>query len=250
MVETIRSIVAPLEANEMSAEAALAYTMGLSWNSTIVPTDVTVPFDAYAGNLDDLVSTAYEFNPDEAEVKAGLRALEGERITAASGYYPTVGLKGEVHRRWNSYDGGLSTSNNKEGWSVDLGVEVPIFDGFMTREKVAEARAKINQLKEKKLQLAEGLGLQIRSMFLELEASEKVVQADEASASAAREDTDLTMRGYQSGLVTTEKVIRAQLQQALVTASRDKAIYDHLALKAEMDLVVGNGVQAEFGSNR
>jgi len=250
MVETIRSIVAPLEANEMSAEAALAYTMGLSWNSTIVPTDVTVPFDAYAGNLDDLVSTAYEFNPDEAEVKAGLRALEGERITAASGYYPTVGLKGELHRRWNSYDGGLSTSNNKEGWSVDLGVEVPIFDGFMTREKVAEARAKINQLKEKKLQLAEGLGLQIRSMFLELEASEKVVQADEASASAAREDTDLTMRGYQSGLVTTEKVIRAQLQQALVTASRDKAIYDHLALKAEMDLVVGNGVQAEFGSNR
>jgi hypothetical protein len=54
------------------------------------------------------------------------------------------------------------------------------------------------------------------------------------------------MRGYQTGLVATEKVIRVQLQQALVTAAHDKAVYDHRALQARIDLVVGNGVQAEL----
>jgi len=246
MVETIRSMVAPLEANEASAEAALAYTMGLSWKSSVIPKDAEIPFQPYAGNLDELVSTAYEFNPDWAEIDAGLKALDGERATAASGYFPKVGLKGELHKRWNNYDGGLSTSQNRDGWSVDLGVEIPLFDGFLTREKVAEARAKINQLKEKKLMLGEGLGLQLRSMFLDLGASEKVVRATQDAATAAKDDTDLTLRGYQTGLIATEKVIRAQLQEALVTAGHDKAVYDHIALQSKIDLVVGKSVETEL----
>jgi outer membrane protein TolC len=250
VTETVRSIVAPLEANEASAEAALAYTIGLSWKSTVIPKDETVPFNPYSGNLDDLVSTAYEFNPDWSEIDAGLKAFEGERATAASGYFPKIGLKGELHKRWNSYGGGLSTSNNKDGWSVDLGVEVPIFDGFLTRERVAEARAKINQLKEKKLLLAEGLGLQLRSMFQDLGASEKVVQATQDADTAAKDDAELTLRGYQTGLVATEKVIRAQLQEALVTAAHDKAVYDHMALQARIDLMVGKSVQAELNPAR
>jgi outer membrane protein TolC len=239
-------MVAPLEANEASAEAALAYTMGLSWKATVIPKDETIPYNPSGENLDDLVSTAYEFNPDWAEIDAGLKALEGERTTASSGYMPKIGLKGELHKRWNSYDGGLSSSNNKDGWSVDLGVEIPIFDGFLTREKVAEARAKIGQLKEKKLLLAEGLGLQLRSLFQDLGASEKAVQATQDASTAAKDDSELTLRGYQTGLVATEKVIRAQLQEALITAAHDKAVYDHQALKARIDLIVGKSVQDEL----
>ena len=244
--ETVRSLVAPLEANQASAEAALAYTIGLSWKSSVTPRDEEVPYHPYGGNLDEMVSTAYEFNPDWKEIDAGLKAFEGERVTAASGYYPKVGVKGELHRMWNSYDGGLSTSQNKDGWSVDLGIEIPLFDGFLTRARVAEARARINQLKEKKLLLAEGLGLEIRSMFLNLAASEKVVAATQDAAASSKEDTELTLRGYESGLVATEKVIRAQLQEALVTAARDKAVYDHLELQSHIDLVVGKSIQAEL----
>jgi len=242
--------VAPLEANEASAEAALAYTIGLSWKSTVVPKDEEVPYQEYAGDLNEMVTTAYEFNPDWAQVEAGLRALEGERITAASGYYPKIGLKGELHRRWNGYDGGLSTPQNRNGWSVDLGVEIPIFNGFLTQAKVAEARARINQLKEKKILLSEGLGLQIRSMFIDMGASEKVVKATADASASAKDDTELTLRGYQSGLVATEKVIRAQLQEALVTAARDKAIYDHMALQTKIDLVVGKSVETELKPGR
>ena len=46
--------------------------------------------------------------------------------------------------------------------------------------------------------------------------------------------------------MATEKVIRAQLQEALVTAAHDKAIYDHLALRTRIDLVVGKNVESTF----
>jgi outer membrane protein TolC len=248
MVETVRSMVAPLEKNEASAEAALAYTIGLSWKASVIPEDREVPFQAYAGNLDELVATTYEFNPDWAKIDAGLRALEGERLTAVSGHYPKVGLKGELYRWWNSYEGGLSTPQNRGGWTVGLGVEIPLWDGFLTTAKVAEARARINQLKQRKLLLQEGLGLQIRDLFLELAAAEKVCRATGDALSAARDDRELTVRAYQSGLVSTEKVIRAQLQEALVDAAHYKAVYDHRALQSRIDLVVGRSVQAQFSS--
>ena len=111
-------------------------------------------------------------------------------------------------------------------------------------------RARINQLKEKKVLLSEGLGLEIRNMFLDLEANEKVVKATQDAAVAAKDDTDLTLRGYQTGLVPTEKIIRAQLQEALVTAARDKAVYDHMALQSKIDLVVGKSVQASSSPRR
>lgn len=250
MTETVRSIVAPLEANETAAEAALAYTMGLSWKASVVPRDEEVPLRSDTGDLNEMVAMAYEFNPDWAVLEAGLRALEGERITAASGYYPRIGLRGELHRRWNAYDGGLSTAQNRNGWSVDFGVEIPLFNGFLTQAKVAEARARIQQLKEKKILLAEGIGLEIRSLFIGLAASEKVVQATSSAADSARDDTELTLRGYQSGLVATEKVIRAQLQEALVKAAHDKAIYEHLELQTKIDLAVGNSVLAELHPER
>jgi outer membrane protein TolC len=246
MVETVRSMVAPLEKNEAAAEAALAYTIGLSWRSSVIPGDQEIPFHAYAGNLDDLVSSSYEFNPDWAKLDAGLRALEGERLAASSGHYPKLGLKGELHRFWNSYDGGIATPQNKAGWTVDLGIEIPIFDGFLTSAKVAEARARINQLKEQKLMLREGLGLQIRDLFLGLAAANKVFQATGDAQIAAKDDSDLTLRAYETGLVATEKVIRVQLQEALVSAAHDKAIYDYLEVQSRINLVVGKSVQSEL----
>jgi outer membrane protein len=243
VVETVRSMVASLEQNEAAAEAALAYTVGYSWRSTVIPADSEIPYSAWERNLDQMVSDSYQFNPDWNSLEAGLKALDGERAAAESGHYPRIGLKGELHRRWNAYDGGLSTPNNRTGWSLDLGVEIPVFDGFLTNAKVAEVRARIQQLKQQQLLLSDGLGLKLRSVFLQLQASEKSVQAGRDAASAASDDRDLTMRAYENGQVDTEKIIRVELQEALVKASLDKAIYDHVALESGVDMVVGKSFQ-------
>lgn len=248
MAETVRSMVAGLEKNEAAAEAGLAYTIGYSWRSTVVPSDTEIPYRAWQGDLDAMVATAYEFNPDWAELEAGLKALKGERRADESGHFPRIGLKGELHRRWNAYEGGLSTPNNRSGWSVDLGVEIPVFDGFLTNAKVAEVQARIRQLQQKKLLLSDGLGLKLRSDFLELQAAEKTVRAGQDAATAAAEDRDLTMRAYDTGMVDTEKVIRVEIQEALVRAALDKAIYDHIALESGIDMVVGKSFEAALTS--
>lgn len=242
MVESIRAMVALLEKNKLMSQAALANTMGMDWNAGVEPRDVDIPYTPFREELGNLVGTAYEFNPDWNTIEQGLRAAEGMERTAKSGHMPKLALTGELHKWWNGYDAGLVTSTNKDGWSVGVGVEIPIFDGFLTTGKVREARARIARIKEQKILLKEGLGLQIKDTFLALAAADKSYSATREAMDAAVENCDLNTRAYQMELVETEKVIRAQLMEALMSAQHYKACYDHVALQAQLQLVVGGEI--------
>jgi outer membrane protein len=246
MVETLRSMVALLEKNELMAQAALANTMGLSWQESVKPADKEMPYTPYGGNLENLVGDAYQFSPDWNKVEAGLRAAAGAVRTAQSDYYPKIALTGELHQWWNSYGAGMATDVNKQGWTVGAGVEIPLFSGFLTKNKVAEMRARVDKIKEEQILLKEGLGLQIKDAFLGLSAAEKAYQATLDAMNAATENRDLNTRAYENELVETEKVIRAQLMEALMQAQHYKARYDHIALQSQINLLVGTAVTKQF----
>lgn len=242
IVESLRSMVALLEKNEAMAQAALAYTMGLSWKSVVKPVDQHVPYTPFAENLDSLVSTAYRFSPDWAKVEAGLRAAEGAVRTAKSGHFPKLALTGGLHKWWNDSNSGLATDVNKEGWTVGIGLRIPLFDGFLTKNKVAQARAQLAKIKEQQFLLKEGIGLLIKDTFLGLNTAQKAHEATQEAMNAAVENRDLNIRAYQNDLVETEEVIRAQLMEALMSATHYKARYDHIALQSQITFLVGTEV--------
>ena len=251
MVESVRAMVAHLEKNEKMAQAALANTMGMPWTASVQPSAGELPFAPFAGNLEELVSTSYQFSPDWGKLEAGLRAAEGAVTTAKSGYYPKLALTGELHRWWNGgYSAGMATVQNQTGWVAGVGIEVPLFNGFLTRNKISEARARVNQLKETQFLLREGLGLQVKDLVLGLDAALKADQATSRAMKSAQDNRDLNTRAYENGLVETEKVIRAQLVEALMTAQHYMARYQYTALLSQLGLVVGAEVQQKLGATR
>jgi outer membrane protein len=151
-------------------------------------------------------------------------------------------VTGELHKFWNDYNAGLATNRNKEGWSVGVGVEIPIFDGFLTRNKVSETHARVNKTREEQFLLKEGIGLQIKDISLGVNAAQKSHQATLDAMKSAQENRDLNTRAYQNELVETEKVIRAQLIEALMSAQHYKTRYDHIALQSQLELVVGTKI--------
>ncbi|MFB3778421.1 MAG: TolC family protein [Bryobacteraceae bacterium] len=249
MVESLRSMVALLEKNEAMAQAALAGTIGLSWQESVRPASEEIPFEACAGSLQELVSSSYQFNPDWAKLEAAIRAAQGAVTTARSGYLPKVALTGELHRWWNDgFNSGMSTPQNRTGWTAGLGIEFPLFNGFLTQNKVSETLARVHQLKETQFLLREGLGLQIKDLVLSLDAAAKSQQATLRAMQAAAENRELNTRAYQSELVETGDVIKAQLMEALMAAQHYKARYDYVAVLSQLSLVVGTEVHEKLGA--
>ena len=246
MVESIRATVALLEKNELMSQAALANTMGLGWQTSVRPAAREIPNEPYAADLEQLASTAYEFNPDWAKLEAGVQALEGAKKTALSGHYPKVALTGELHKWWNDYDAGIATPRNKEGASVGVGMEIPLFDGFLTRNKVREARARASKIQEEKCLLKEGIGLMVKDVLLSLNAAQKSFRATADAMKSAEENRDLNTRAYQNELVETQDVIKSQLMESLMTAQHLKNRFDQIALQSQLNLIVGTEVWKQF----
>ncbi|WP_320045271.1 TolC family protein [uncultured Desulfobacter sp.] len=239
MVDTLRSMVALLEKNKLMSRAALANTMGLSWEKSVEPEDRKIPLSSFPIDTGEIVEKAYTFNPDWAKVEAGLKAAEGALKTAKSGFFPKLALTGDIHKWWPDSAGGLATPENEQGWTFGIGVEIPLFNGMLTVNKIAAARAAIAKIKEEQFLLKEGIGLQVRDVLLSLDAAQKSCDASGNALAAATENRGLNVRAYQSELVETDDVIQAQLTEALMAAQHYKARYEHVALLSRLDLIVG-----------
>lgn len=159
MVESIRAVVATLEKNEAMAQAALANSVGMGWSESLRPSAREIPFDPIDVDLDEMVGAAYRFNPDWGKLEAGLRALDGAVRTAKSDYFPKIALTGDLHKWWNDLGSGLSTAENKDGWTVGVMMQVPIFDGFLTHNRIAEAKSRLNETNQKGFLLRYGTHL-------------------------------------------------------------------------------------------
>ena len=251
MARTLESMLAELEKNEAMSQAALANDMGLAWNASVQPADQEVPFAPAGQDLDQLVAISYEFNPDWDKLRDALRAAQGAVRTARSGHYPKLGLTGELHRWWNGgYQAGLATDQNQRGWSAGLGLEIPIFDGFLAHNQVEAALAQMHQVEQAQYLLRDGVALQIKDLVLSLAAAAKSGKASQAAMQAAAEDRVLNTRAYQEELVDTEKVVRAQLMEALMSAQHFKARYDYAVLLSQLGMAVGREIGAHLEPSR
>lgn len=247
VVESIRSLVATLEQNEILARAALANFMGRSWRDSVIPMEESIAFQPLDLQLDTLVSSAYRFNPDWNKMKAGLSAASGELRQAKSGHRPRVALFGKIQSFLTNLDDGLNTNANQKNWTVGVNVEVPIFDGFLTRHEMRYARAKLRRLESQQVLLEEGVGLQVRSLFVQLNTIEKQFSATKDAMDAAIENRDLNERAYRNQLTETEDVIQAQFIESLTASGHYRVVYEHMSLQSQLDLVVGTEVLKLIG---
>lgn len=241
-VDSIESMVATLESNDIMARAALANYMGLSWRESVVPSDKAIDHNPVELDLEQLVGTAYRFNPNWAQMDAGINAAGGKLRTEKSGYMPRIALVGEVHRYWNSLDSGLATDQNLEGWSAGIGMEIPVFNGYLTRNKIRYAAAKLKQMEAQKILLEEGIGLQVRHLIVNLDATARQFESTRSAMEAAIENRDLNERAYRNSLVETEDVIQAQLIESLMSAKHHMVAYTYVSLLSQLELTIGTEV--------
>lgn len=243
VVEGLRSLLAMVKSNVDLARSALVNTMGLEWNSPLDVSETEIPYNPHTIDLGLLVSNTYEFSPDWARLHAGLTAAEAKVSEAKSGYFPKLGLVGSLNYIVNSYDGGIVTPSMKKNWMIGVGLEVPIFNGFMNSGKVGEAKARLAKLEKEKILLREGLALQVKHLFLQLKRAKDQQDASKAAMEAAEQNRDLNVRAYQDELVETQDVIESQLMESFMIAQYQKILYDHIEAQAHLDFVIGEEVQ-------
>jgi hypothetical protein len=97
-------------------------------------------------------------------------------------------------------------------------------------------------MEQQQILLKEGLALQVKHIFLQVDRSQKQQEASRAALDAASQNRDLNVRAYQDELVETQDVIEAQILESFMEAQYQKVLYDHAEARAHLDFVVGEEV--------
>ena len=92
----------------------------------------------------------------------------------------------------------------------------------------------------------EGLALQLKHAFLQMDQAGHVQGSAKAAAQYATEHRDLTERAYRQDMVKTDDLLEAQIIEALTLANAQKALYSHAASRFLVDFLVGREISRLF----
>ena len=210
------------------AENALKFYMGMAIEKKIelVKSDMEITPHL----LDNVVETE-----DRSEIKVLSKQRElltfNKQATEAA-YYPTVNLN--ANYSWQGLgDKFPLTNGSKNGvfWSdysaITLGVNVPIFNGFATKARVAMAQIELDKLDVDIADAKLGLDLSYQNAKSQIENSLAALENQKANVGLAETVTSNTKSNYQYGLATLTELLDAE--NALVEAKNNysNAILDY-----------------------
>jgi outer membrane protein TolC len=247
-INIMESLNIEITTNETLAKSALLFAMGLTWSDTVdvIQEEIAVP--KMDNSLELLVNNAYSFNPDYQTLKLAINVYDSKIDASQSDYLPSVGAYASAQNIYNSYEYGLINDDNKNSWTIGIGVEWSLFNGMRTSNEVEQNRLEKLQLQQQEVLLKEGLALQVKKEFLKIKSSYKKYKVLTQATQTAEENRDLNTRAYQEDMVDTKDVIESQLFESYTLGAYYTSMYKHALARAELDFIVGSAMSKALGN--
>lgn len=242
-VSYAKSVEIDFASKHQSALAALANAMGLSWSSKMsvdAPLSNKIEQDPQLANL---VEQANQFNPQVGILKLAVRAADEKINEARSGYFPQIALTADATHFENGYDKGLANSNNKDSWTIGVGVSMPLFNGGLTSNQVNTAKLQSSQMQDKQKLVEQGVATMVKNLFIEYDAARQQIEVSEQASKNAEENVDLTSRALQIGASKPQDMIEASILQGIIKGNLLRARHDQQLQLAEINYVLGAEAQ-------
>lgn len=245
-VNFIDSLHETLLAKETMVKSALINAMGLSWRDEVDITDTSFATPSMDKTMTALVDDAYRFNPDYTTLRLAID-IHGAKIDESkSDYLPSVALMGSLQNIYNDYDYGVVNDTTKNSWSIGVGLRWELFNGGRTMSKVEQSRLEKRKLEQQEVLLQEGLALQVKQAFLQMQSSYRQYAILTEAVETARESRDLNTRAYQEDIVETKDVIESQLFEAFTEGDFFRSQHDHALARATTDYIVGIAIEQQL----
>ncbi|MCQ8105065.1 TolC family protein [Methylomonas sp. SURF-2] len=229
-------------AREMAHEA-LGNAMGQGWDESfmLAEPEAATPVNA---DLQQLVEAARNFNPDIQQLKLAVQISDDQIIEARSGYFPLIGVQAEVYDIQTPYHGGLTNAANRDGWTIGVGMQWNLFDGFQTAGRVNQAKAQQRKLESQQILLDQAMALRIKQQFLSIRSANEQTRDSREAVGFASENRKLHVRAYQDELVETKDVIEAQIVETFAQSTHYRARHALEMGLLELEYLIGRNAQS------
>ncbi|WP_407481718.1 TolC family protein [Elizabethkingia meningoseptica] len=216
-------------------ENALKFYMGMPIEEPISLVKDDVQIDPQL--LTDQINTDNRTEVKVLEKRKQLLQYNVEATKAA--YYPTLSLIGNY--AWQGFGPKFPIGPGKSQgvyWSdyasVGLSLNIPIFNGFLTKSKVDQAKIQLETLEQDLKDTKLNMSMEYRNAKAQMENSLDAIKNQTANMELAQTVLDNTRSNYQYGLATLTELLDAE--NALVQAKNNysNSLYDYKIAEVQM----------------
>jgi len=195
--------------------------------------------------LDEAREAAFALRPELKSFQAQRRAQDQLVATARRGHLPDVIFDAAYGRRHDSDERDTRTNRRfdtfplQPAWSVGLSLNIPIFDGFRTTNRVEETLHNYYVIRAQEEQQRQQIALEVEQSYLRVVELAERIKANEAAARAAKENLDLATGRYQVGVGSIIEVTDAQTLNTDAQTNYVRGLYDYKIAEAQLARAIG-----------
>jgi outer membrane protein len=179
---------------------------------------------------------AFQDRPDMKRMEADIAAARARMTAEQANYLPTLSANAAYNWANGSTEmgpflGTMFKGDVQNSWNAGIMLTLPLFQGGLTKGRIAEARANLLALEAQRDGVKQSILLEVNQAFADLESAAARVDVMEKTLQKARENLDISQGRYKAGVGPYIEVTDAQLSSVNSETDRIKALYDyHLAI--------------------
>ena len=189
-------------------------------------------FKKFDITLEEAVKKAFDNRPDlKSLVTKETIATESIKL-AKKDYLPAL-------TSYANYGLGGQEFPLDNGWSFGANVNIPVFNGLLTKNIVNEARANLDVAKSNIEILKQNIYLQVQQAYINLIEAEKTIPITELTVKQAKENFDLANGRYNVGVGSSIEVNDAEISYNNAQLSYVQAFYDYNTAYINLENAMG-----------
>ena len=215
---------------------AIAYLKFLTNDHQI--TDVT-DFKNITSSKEDmkaLQDSAISNRDDLKWMERNTKTMETKVEFEKSGNYPMIGTHLEYGYNDNQLD---NLRGNKDYYTLAVGLEYKIFDGFTTSSNIEKAKIEYAKTKHYLEHMKDGLKLNVEKAYLTKQAKASVLEEKLKAQTLATDILEKSKEMYQNQLMTMSDLLLQSANEQKARAESIMAKYEFTLASAELQLAIG-----------
>ena len=196
--------------------------------------DMATPYDI---DLPSALGQAVERRPELAALKKAIRLRQENLVSARAGYKPSVQLIGGYGSRSSSFTSDLG--QDVSGWFAGAQASWDIFDGFLTKGKVDEARARHQKSQVDFDDTTRRVELEVRTTYSNFIEAREVLESQKKVQEQAGEALRLATARSEAGTGTQLDVLSAQTSLTEARTTQIQALRDYSAAQSRLERAIG-----------
>jgi len=227
-----------------TAELGLKTLLGLDLKQPVAVKG-ELSYQAFEADTDANVSQALTSRPELVQLNYQKQMAAEMVKMARAAYVPTLAVGGQYNYWGNQFN--FKKDNWESYYSINLVLNVPIFNGFVNAAKLGESKAMLKQLDYSQKGFTEMVKFEVHDAILNLGQAKESLFSQEKNVEQAQEAVRIAELNYKEGLATNLDVSAAHVALSQARTNHSQALFDYALALAQLEKAIGAGREAPDG---